>query len=133
MQRVPELGVLSHPIAVAADRDDVTVVDQSIDERCGEAIPRPLARGAVHAHIGDVVEPLPSLLIEVDVIDERPAVDEIVAQIADGALDFPLGLRAVWSTCAWREAPVVRERRNSRLCTSGPRCSRKSRVVTAFI
>ena len=34
MERVPELGVLAHAIAVAADRDQVTVVDEEIDG-CG--------------------------------------------------------------------------------------------------
>ena len=63
----------------------------------------------MHPHIGDVVEPVPSLLIEIGVIDKRPSVDEIVPQVADGTLDFALGLRAVGPTRARREAPVVRE------------------------
>ena len=63
----------------------------------------------MHPHIGDVVEPVPSLLIEIGVIEERAAVDEIVAQVADGPLDFALGLRAIRATRARREAPVMRE------------------------
>ena len=63
----------------------------------------------MHPHVGDVVEPLPSLLIEIGVVDERPSVDEIVPQIADRTLDFALGLRAVGATRARREAPVMRK------------------------
>ena len=74
-----------------------------------ESVARPLARRRVHPHIGDVVEPLPALLIEIGVIEKRPAVDEIVAQVADRTLDFALGLRAVGATRARREAPVMRE------------------------
>jgi DNA gyrase inhibitor GyrI len=33
VQRVPEIGVLAHAIAVAANRDDVAMVDEPIDER----------------------------------------------------------------------------------------------------
>ena len=33
MERLPELGVLSHPVAIAADRDEMSVVCQAIDER----------------------------------------------------------------------------------------------------
>jgi hypothetical protein len=32
MQRLPELGVLAHAVAVAADRDQMTVVNDAIDE-----------------------------------------------------------------------------------------------------
>ena len=74
-----------------------------------ESVARPLARRPVHPHIGDVVEPLASLLIEIRVIGKRPTVDEIVAQVAHRTLDFALGLRAIGSTRARREAPVMRE------------------------
>ena len=35
MERVPEIGVLTHAVAVAADRHDVTVMDQAVDQRGG--------------------------------------------------------------------------------------------------
>jgi hypothetical protein len=38
MQRMPEVGVLPHAVAVAADRHDVTVVDEPIDERGGHHV-----------------------------------------------------------------------------------------------
>ena len=59
--------------------------------------------------IGDVVEPVALLLIEIPIIAKRPPVNEIVAEIADGPLDFALGLGSIGSTRARREAPVVRE------------------------
>ena len=34
MEHLGELGVLPHPVAVAADVDDVTVVQEPVDERC---------------------------------------------------------------------------------------------------
>jgi hypothetical protein len=33
MQRLPQVRVLPHTIAIAADRHDVAVVDEPIDER----------------------------------------------------------------------------------------------------
>jgi hypothetical protein len=36
MERVPEIGVLPHAIAIAADRHDVTVMDQPIKEEAEE-------------------------------------------------------------------------------------------------
>jgi len=35
MERAPVFAVLTHPEAVAADVDDVEVVDEPIHERCG--------------------------------------------------------------------------------------------------
>ena len=58
-----------------------------------ETVPRTLARGAVHAHIGDAIEPELSLVIEIRIVQKRAAVDEIAAQVANGPLDFALRLR----------------------------------------
>ena len=33
MQRLPQFGVLTHAVAVAADRHQMTVMDETIDER----------------------------------------------------------------------------------------------------
>ena len=33
MERLPELGVLSHSVAIAADGHQMTVMDETIDER----------------------------------------------------------------------------------------------------
>ena len=38
MEGLPELGVLTHAIAVAADRHEMTVVDEAIDEGGGHDV-----------------------------------------------------------------------------------------------
>ena len=63
----------------------------------------------MQAHIGHALEPELPLLIEIGIMQERAAVDEIAAQVADGPLDFALRLRAIRAARARREAPVVRE------------------------
>ena len=50
-----------------------------------------------------------ALVIEIGVVQERAAVDEIAAHVADRPLDLALGLRAIRATGARREAPVMRE------------------------
>jgi hypothetical protein len=74
-----------------------------------ETLAGPLARRGVHARIGDVVEPVAALLIEIGIISKRPPIDEIVAEIPHGTLDLALGLCPVRPTGARREAPVMRE------------------------
>jgi hypothetical protein len=69
----------------------------------------------VHAHIGDTVEPDLSLVIEIRIVKERSAVDDIAAQMADGTLDFALRLRAIRTTGAGREAPVTGEAQKLRI------------------
>jgi hypothetical protein len=68
---------------------------------------RRLVRGAVHARIGHAREPVRALLRQIRVIEERAAVDEILAEIPDGPLHFAFGLRPVRPAGAWREAPMV--------------------------
>ncbi len=60
---------------------------------------RPAGCRSLHAGRGDVDEQLPSLLIEVGVVDEGPSVPEIVPQVAH-RLDFALRLRAIGATRA---------------------------------
>ena len=38
VQGVPQIGVLPHPVAVAANGDDVAVVDEAIDQRRGHDV-----------------------------------------------------------------------------------------------
>ena len=59
------------------------------------------------------------LLIEIGIMQERAAVDEIAAQVADRALDFALGLRAIRTTGAWREVPVAREAEKLHIADEG--------------
>ena len=35
MERLGEVGVLAHPVAAATDVDDVAVMQEPVDERCG--------------------------------------------------------------------------------------------------
>ena len=69
----------------------------------------------MHPHIGDTLEPVPALLVEIGVIEEVAAVDEIVPHVADRTLDLALGLRAVRATGARGEAPVAREAQELRI------------------
>jgi len=85
-----------------------------------ESITWTLACRGVHSHIGHVVQPSPTLLIEVRIIAKRPTVNEIVAQVADGTLDLALGLRSVRATRARREAPVVREAKKFEIAHQRP-------------
>src|SRR5262245_62170986 len=64
-------------------------------------------RRAMQAHIGHALEPELPLVIEIRIIQERAAIDEIAAHVADGTLDFPFGLRAIRAARAWRKAPMV--------------------------
>ena len=38
LDRLPEVGMLAHPIAVAADIDQVAVMQDAIDQGCGHDI-----------------------------------------------------------------------------------------------
>jgi hypothetical protein len=38
MKRLPELGAMAHPVAVAADRHDMAVVDEAVDESGGHDV-----------------------------------------------------------------------------------------------
>jgi hypothetical protein len=61
------------------------------------------------SHIRDPLEPKLSLVIEIRIVQERTAVDEIAAHIANGPLDVAFGLRAIGPACTWGETPVVGE------------------------
>jgi hypothetical protein len=80
-----------------------------------EPIARPLACRGVHARIGHVLEPQLPLLIEIAIVEERAAVDEIAAHVADGPLDFPFRLRPIRPARARREPPVMREAQKLRI------------------
>ena len=74
-----------------------------------ESLARPLPGRGMHPDIGDLVEPVAALLIEIGIIGKRPPVHEIVAEIAHRTLHFALRLRAVGPARARREAPVMGE------------------------
>jgi hypothetical protein len=98
-----------------------------------EAHARTRLRGAVDAHIRHVIQPRPPLLIEIRIVEERAPVDEIAAKIPDRALDFSLGLRPIWTTGAWRKAPMAREAQELRVADQGaalqPQIARNHRFI----
>ena len=75
----------------------------------GEAVDRPLVRRAVDPDIGDRGHPLGELLVEVDVIDELPAGQEVALEVLHAGLDLALGLRPIGPAQPRLEAPVVGE------------------------
>jgi hypothetical protein len=71
-----------------------------------EAHLRRLAGRAMHTHIRHALQPVLTLLIEVGVVQEGAAVDEIAADVAHRALDLALRLGAIGTARARREAPM---------------------------
>ena len=57
-----------------------------------EAQPGLLFHGLMQSDIGRAVEPAPELGIEVGVVEELPAVEEVIAHVRDRALHLALGL-----------------------------------------
>jgi hypothetical protein len=57
VERLPEVGVLSHPEAVAADVDDVKVVEEAVDQ------------GGGHDVIAEDLAPLLEVLFEVSTVE----------------------------------------------------------------
>ena len=74
-----------------------------------EPVNRPLVRRPVHAHVGHRRHPLLQLLVEVEVVAESPARQEISLEILHTRLDFPLRLGPVGSAQPRLEAPEVGE------------------------
>ena len=63
----------------------------------GESITGTRLRGAVHAHVGHVAEPVAALGVEIIEAVEGAAVQKAVAQVGDTAFDLALGEGAVGS------------------------------------
>ena len=106
MERLPELGVLPHAIAVAADRHEVAVVDEAIDERGG------------HDVIAKDVAPLLEALVgrqhrrRVLVAPRHELKEEHRAGAADGEIDthamFCRNIRFTWTgttSSTWPSQP----------------------------
>ena len=55
-----------------------------------EAVDRPLVRRPVHRHVGDRRRPRRQLLVEVEVLTESPARQEIALEVLHTRLDLPL-------------------------------------------
>jgi len=61
----------------------------------GEGLVDDALRGRVDTGIGDVVEPMPELSVEIIEIAERSAEEEVLANIAERSFNFTLGLGPV--------------------------------------
>jgi hypothetical protein len=66
-------------------------------------------RGGVHARIGNRVEPMAQLGIEIVEIAERAGEEEVLADVAVGSLDFALGFGPVSTASLRREVVVAGE------------------------
>ena len=82
MEHFRELGVLTHPVAVAADVDDVAVMQQPVDECCGHDLVAqdlaPLLEALVGREHGGRV-----LVAPVDQLEEEHGASLVDRQIAD--------------------------------------------------
>ena len=75
----------------------------------GQAIHRPLAGGAVQAHIGEIGKPYTQLGIEVLEVGEGAAFQEARLDVADGPLHLAFGSRPVRRTGACLETAMIRK------------------------
>jgi hypothetical protein len=119
-------GAVRNAVKVAADRDKAVVTDAPLQlehrvkamlrqrlqlellgrERLGDDA----LGGAVNADIGDGVEPVDELSIEVVEVAEAAAEKEVLADIAERSLDFPLRLRPIGPAGARLKALMPRQR-----------------------
>ena len=104
-------GAVGDGVEIAADRDHALVGDppleaedgverpgrQRLESRLllGEVLDDNAPGGAVQAAVGDLVEPLGELGVQVTQVAESPGQEEVLADIAERPLDFALGLGAV--------------------------------------
>ena len=71
-----------------------------------EAVDRTLPGRGMPADVGCALQPAHGLLVEIVVIRKRAAVEEALADVADRALHFALGLGPIGSARARHEPPV---------------------------
>src|SRR4030095_16228504 len=69
----------------------------------------------VHAHVGNGARPLAELVLEVVLVNEGAARQEVASEVLHAALDLPPGLSAVGPAEPRLEAPVVGERLEGRI------------------
>ncbi len=91
MEDLGEVGVLAHAVAVATDVDDVTVVEQAIDERSGHDL--------VAQDLAPLLEPLVgrqhggcALIAPVDELEEEHRAGLTDRQVADLVDDQERGI-----------------------------------------
>lgn len=117
---------IGHAVVVATDRDLTFVAHAPLEpdhavEGAGrqrlqsgtllaEVLSDDAVCGAVHADIGDRVEPLAQLAVQVGEVLEAARQEEFLPDIALRPLDLALGLGAIRLAGARREAVVLRKR-----------------------
>src|ERR1700744_2194962 len=124
VERTPASPV-RHAVVVAADGHEPFVADtplepdHAVKRSCGqrlqlgpflaEALVEHAMRGAMHADIGDGVEPLAQLAVHVAEILETTGEEEVLADVTVRAFDLAFGLGAVSLASTWSKAVVLRE------------------------
>ena len=114
-----------HAVEVAADADHAVARDAALEPQhrperrqrqgtqmqllLGKGLVDDPACGRVHARVGDGVEPMPELLVEVVEIAEAAGEEEVFADVAERSLHFPLGLGPVRLAGLWEKAVVTGE------------------------
>ena len=104
-------GAVGDGIEVAAERDHAVLGDPPLqledgsegDRRRrqerrllrGEGLGHHAPGGAMDAEVGDLVQPVPELAVQVVEIAETAALEEVLADVAEGPLDLALGLGPV--------------------------------------
>ena len=61
----------------------------------GESLVDDALRGRVHARIGDGIEPMPQLAVQIIEIAERAGKEEVLADVAIGPLDLAFGFGSI--------------------------------------
>lgn len=74
-----------------------------------ESIDRTLLHRLVEANIGSILQPTCGLGIEILVVDEVSAVEEVIPDVANRTLDLSLRLGTIGTTSPQPEAPMACE------------------------
>src|SRR5262249_37081082 len=119
-------GAVGHAVIVAADRDEAVVADAPFQLEYGveamlgqrlqlgllgrESLGDDALGGAVNADVGDPIEPIDELRVEVLEVAEAAAEKEVLADIAERPLDLSFGFCPIGSAGARLEAIMLRQR-----------------------
>ena len=130
LDRAPA-GQLGHRILVAVHGDHALAGDapvqpqhrlerpgrQRLEARplLGEVLGDDAPRGGVGARVGDIVQPLPELGVEVVEVAEAAGEEEVLADVAERALDLTLGLGPIGPARLGQEAVVARQLEQGRV------------------
>jgi hypothetical protein len=77
-------------------RDPPFQLQERTEVLFGKGLVDDAVSGSVHARIGDRIEPMPELAVEVVEIAERAREEEVLADVPIGPLDLSLGFGRIW-------------------------------------